>query len=92
MSGADLGGCDQWGQFDFVSEFVELIDGVVAGAARMGSLKVVVAQVLENGPVGEHVPDRGDHRVLDRDEGSHRASPGSQSLIPGLEVCPVGSG
>ena len=23
-------GCDQWRQFDFVSEFVELIDGIVA--------------------------------------------------------------
>ncbi|WP_442781293.1 tyrosine-type recombinase/integrase [Arthrobacter sp. MMS18-M83] len=33
---------------------------LASGAAFMDSLEVVCAQVFENGPVGEHVPDRRD--------------------------------
>jgi len=84
-----LGCCGEWHQLNFVAELVELIDGVAAGATFVGSLEMILTQVFEYGSVGEHVPDRGDDRMLDRDEGPHGTSPGGESLISGLEVCSI---
>ncbi len=67
-------GCREWRQ-PVTLKLVELIDGVAEGAAFVGSLEIILTQVLEYGSVGEHVPDRGDYRMFDRDEGSHWTSP-----------------
>jgi hypothetical protein len=47
-------------ELDLVAQLVQLADCLAPGAAIVGSLELVCAQVFESGPVGEHVPDRRD--------------------------------
>ena len=54
---------------------------------------VFEAVVLVGRLVGQHVPDRSEHRVLDRDQCAHGSSSGGEFPVAGLEegtVCSAG--
>ena len=54
---------------DGVAEGVGLSDDAAHGAFGVESREVVAAEVVVVDVVGEHVPGRGENRVLDGDDG-----------------------
>src|SRR5680860_156763 len=71
---------------DFVAHRFELVECPVLGAFGVESGEEVRAGVLVEGAVAAHVPDRDEHRVLDRDVGFHRPASCGDPAVAGAEV------
>ena len=68
-------------------------DDAAHGAFGVESREVVAAEVVVVDVVGEHVPGRGENRVLDGDDGFLLAQAWGESSVAGTEVGGVaGSG
>ena len=76
---------------DGESDVVGLFDDAAHRLGRVVALVVVGAEVAVVGSGGEHVPDRGDDRVLDGDQGLERGGAAGESSVACLEVAVLGS-